>query len=152
MKVDGRCHCGRVTYEAEINPDHVVICHCTDCQQQTSSAFSLGMPVDKNGFSLEGQPAVMTKTAESGNESRAYRCPTCAVWTHTTTDGSPDMVIVRPSTLDDTRWVKPVAQIFVRSAMPWAKLTVPHSYEEEFDDPAEIVETFRSSGILDTIS
>ena len=62
------------------------------------------------------------------------------------------MVIVRPSTLDDTRWVKPVAQIFVRSAMPWAKLTVPHSYEEEFDDPAEIVETFRSSGILDTIS
>ena len=58
------------------------------------------------------------------------------------------MVVVRPSTLDDADWVKPVAQIFVRSAMPWAKLVVPHSYEKEFDDPAEIVATFRSSGIF----
>jgi len=152
FRMTGGCRCGAIRYDVTTAPLFVMACHCTDCQQQTSSAFSLGMPVDKDGFALEGQPAVMTKTADSGNESRAYRCPTCAVWTHTTTDGSPDMVIVRPSTLDDTRWVKPVAQIFVRSAMPWAKLTLPHSYEEEFDDPAEIVETFQSSGILDTIS
>ena len=28
MKIDGKCHCGNVTYEAEVNPDFVVICHC----------------------------------------------------------------------------------------------------------------------------
>src|SRR5262245_4627881 len=38
MKVDGRCHCGYITYEAEIDPEKVMICHCTDCQTLTGSA------------------------------------------------------------------------------------------------------------------
>lgn len=150
--IDGGCRCGALRYAVTTAPLFVMACHCTDCQQQTSSAFSLGMAVDKQGFSLHGEPLVFTKTAESGHESHSYRCPTCAVWTHTMTDGSPDMVVVRPSTLDDTDWVEPVAQIFVRSAMPWAKLDVPHSYAKEFDDPSEIVATFRSSGMLDKVS
>ena len=130
-------------------PLFVMACHCTDCQEQTASAFSLGMPVEAKAFALSGEPVVIAKTSDSGNESRAYRCPVCAVWTHTTTDGSPDLVVVRPSTLDDTDWVKPVAQIFVRSALPWARLDVPHSYDKEFDDPSEIVATFRSSAVLE---
>lgn len=39
MKIDGRCHCGYISYEAEINPETVVICHCTDCQTLSDSAF-----------------------------------------------------------------------------------------------------------------
>lgn len=147
----GGCRCGAVRYQVTTAPLFVMACHCRDCQQQTSSAFSLGMPVKKDGFSLTGEPIVIRKMADSGNESRGYRCATCGVWTHTTTDGSPDLVVVRPSTLDEADWVEPVAQIFVRSAMPWAKLDVAHSYETEFDDPTEIVVTFRSSGILDKV-
>jgi hypothetical protein len=33
MKVDGGCHCGYITYEAEADPEKTTICHCTDCQQ-----------------------------------------------------------------------------------------------------------------------
>jgi hypothetical protein len=32
MKIDGSCHCGCITYEAEIDPTKVMICHWTDCQ------------------------------------------------------------------------------------------------------------------------
>ena len=39
MQIDGGCHCGHVKYEAEIDPDKVVICHCTDCQRLTGSAY-----------------------------------------------------------------------------------------------------------------
>ena len=28
MKIDGRCHRGCITYEAEIDPEKVLICHC----------------------------------------------------------------------------------------------------------------------------
>jgi len=39
MRIDGRCHCGYITYEAEIDPEKVMICHCTDCQTLSGSAF-----------------------------------------------------------------------------------------------------------------
>jgi len=31
MRVDGGCLCGQVSYEAEVDPARVAICHCTDC-------------------------------------------------------------------------------------------------------------------------
>ena len=39
MKIDGGCHCGYIAYEAEVDPDKVRICHCTDCQTLSGSAF-----------------------------------------------------------------------------------------------------------------
>jgi hypothetical protein len=39
MKIDGRCHCGFNFYEAEIDPEGVMICHCADCQTPTGSTF-----------------------------------------------------------------------------------------------------------------
>ena len=39
MKVDGGCHCVYIKYEAEIDPEKVSICHCTDCQTGSGSAY-----------------------------------------------------------------------------------------------------------------
>ena len=39
MHIDGGCHCGFIKYEAEIDPNAVRICHCTDCQTLTGSAY-----------------------------------------------------------------------------------------------------------------
>jgi hypothetical protein len=40
MKVEG---CGQITFEAEINPEAVRICHCTDCQTLTGSAYRVNV-------------------------------------------------------------------------------------------------------------
>ena len=37
MKIDGRCHCGFITFEAEADPDKTAICHCADCQSFSGS-------------------------------------------------------------------------------------------------------------------
>ena len=34
-KVQGRCHCGAISYEAEVEPCTAYICHCQDCQMLT---------------------------------------------------------------------------------------------------------------------
>jgi hypothetical protein len=39
MKIDGACHCGYIRIEAEADPEKTTICHCTDCQTGTGSAF-----------------------------------------------------------------------------------------------------------------
>ena len=71
MEIDGQCHCGRVTYEAEIDPAKVSICHCTDCQTLSGSAFRVNIQAPAEHFVLlSGTPKSYVKTAESGNKRR----------------------------------------------------------------------------------
>ena len=44
MKVNGACHCKRITYEAEVEPERSSICHCTDCQALTGGAYRTSVP------------------------------------------------------------------------------------------------------------
>jgi hypothetical protein len=78
MKIDGGCHCGYITYVAEIDPDKVGICHCTDCQTLSGSAFRVSVPAAREAFSLRGgEPKIYVKTAESGAKRAQGFCPEC---------------------------------------------------------------------------
>src|SRR5687768_5530242 len=69
MKIDGSCHCGRIAYEAEVDPAKVSICHCSDCQTLTGTAFRVTIPVAEANFRLlSGEPKIYVKVAESGNK------------------------------------------------------------------------------------
>ena len=71
MKIDGACHCGNITYTAEIDPENVGLCHCTDCQTLSGSAFRTSVRANKETFHLAGgQPKIYVKTAESGTSAR----------------------------------------------------------------------------------
>src|SRR6478752_958521 len=68
MKIDGACHCGYIRVEGEADPEKTTVCHCTDCQVSTGSAFRVNVPVPGATFRITGQPATYLKTtAESGN-------------------------------------------------------------------------------------
>ena len=45
MKIDGACHCGYIRVEGEADPEKTTVCHCTDCQVGTGSAFRVNVPV-----------------------------------------------------------------------------------------------------------
>ena len=71
MKIDGRCHCGYISYEAEIDPDTVAICNCTDCQSLSGSAFRTVVPTKKGSFKLlSGELKVYVKTERVGISGR----------------------------------------------------------------------------------
>ena len=68
MKIDGSCHCGYITYEAEVDPEKTSICHCADCQTLSGAPFRASVAVAAADFRfLTGEPAVYVKTADSGN-------------------------------------------------------------------------------------
>src|ERR1700733_1466419 len=63
MKIDGRCHCGYISYEAEIDPEKVIICHCTDCQILAGSAFRTAAFTREGTFKLlSGDPKISFRT------------------------------------------------------------------------------------------
>ena len=52
LSLAGSCQCGKIRYEITEAPQLVYTCHCTDCQQITSSAFSLGIALPEAGLRL----------------------------------------------------------------------------------------------------
>ena len=133
MKITGSCHCGAITYEAEVDPGKVSVCHCTDCQRLTSSAFSLGMVVSDKAFRLMGvEPRPLQRTADSGRVNTRLVCPECGSWVC----GTPreGVVRVRAGTLDDTSWLRPTRHVWTRSKQPW--ITLPEGDQVFATQPA----------------
>src|SRR6516225_3126960 len=88
MKIDGACHCGYIRVEGEADPEKTTVCHCTDCQVGTGSAFRVNVPVPGATFRITGQPATYLKTtAESGNRRLQAFCPRCGSPIYSTSPG-----------------------------------------------------------------
>ena len=48
-KLDGSCLCGSVTYGCgDAEPLAMAVCHCTDCQKQTGTTFSMVVVVPRD--------------------------------------------------------------------------------------------------------
>jgi hypothetical protein len=120
MHIDGGCHCGNITYEAEIDPDAVSICHCTDCQHLTGSAYRVTVRVGKDDFKLRGKPKIYIKTADSGNKRAHAFCPECGTPLYaTSTDADPQIFGLRVGTARQRAQLPPKKQGWFRSALPW---------------------------------
>ena len=101
MHIDGGCHCGNITYEADINPEAVSLCHCSDCQTMTGTAYRVNVRVKKANFKLSGgKLKLYVKTAESGNKRTQAFCPECGTPIYSTTnDADPQEFGLRVGTV-----------------------------------------------------
>lgn len=123
MRIDGACQCGSIRYEAEIDPETVKICYCTDCQALSGSAFVVVVRGEEKDFRLlSGKLATGQKVAESGNKREIAFCPDCsAVFYTTTVGGGPRLLSIRVGTVNQRDALPPKGQIWYRSAVPWAR-------------------------------
>jgi hypothetical protein len=120
MRIDGACHCGLITYQADIDPEQVEICHCTDCQSLSASAFRVVVPAAAEKFSISGEPTVYVKTAESGARRVQTFCPRCGSAIYSTTaDERPTSYNIRVGTIRQRNELSPRAQYWTRSAQQW---------------------------------
>lgn len=120
MHVDGRCHCGFVTYEAEVDPEQSEICHCTDCQTLTGTAFRVSVPAPAANFRLlGGEPAIYVRVADSGNRRAQAFCPRCATPLWSTQEKNSTSYTLRVGALKQRDRLPPRRQYWVRSAQHW---------------------------------
>lgn len=123
MKIDGGCHCGHVTYKAEINTDVIRICHCTDCQKMSGSAFRAVVPTKEAAFTLLANPPKdYIKQSESGNPRIQAFCPECGTHLYATSidNVGERMFNIRLGTINQKDQLTPTDQIWCRSAQSWA--------------------------------
>ena len=120
--IQGGCLCGAVRYSASGDPAFVGVCHCTDCQKFTGSAFAAVVGVPKPAVSVQGEMASYTKPGDSGQPIHRRFCPKCGSSVLDEADALPNIVMIAAGTLDDPGWVAPRLQIYCDSAQPWVEL------------------------------
>lgn len=122
MKVDGACHCGEIAWEAEIDPDAILVCHCTDCQVLSGGPFRWGTLVAKDKFAIRrGSPSHYRKIAASGAARLLAFCGTCGTPLYGTQADKPVSYSLRLGSARQVRQLRPSAQMWVDSAAPWAR-------------------------------
>ena len=122
MKVHGRCHCGEITYEAEVDPAQASICHCTDCQILTGTAYRVSAPAKAADFRiLNGVPKIYVKTAESGNARAQAFCGTCGTPIYASDVRNPAFFNLRVGAMAERAQLPPQRQIWCRSALDWVQ-------------------------------
>ena len=122
MKIDGQCSCGAIKIEGEADPERVQICHCTDCQTSTGTAFRVSIPVPGTTFKMTGQPNYYLKTtADSGKPRLQAFCGSCASPIYSTTpgEGVQPSYMVRVGILRQRDQLVPRRQNWFRSARSW---------------------------------
>jgi hypothetical protein len=120
MKIDGGCHCGAITYEAEIDPAKITICHCTDCQRTSGSPYRVGVPAPAATFKMSGTPSAYIKTAESGTKRLQAFCGHCGSPLYSAAPNDPPVYNLRLGSIRQRAELKPVRQQWCRSALDWS--------------------------------
>jgi hypothetical protein len=123
MKITGGCHCGKITYEATANLDNVLICHCTDCQTLSGSAFRTVVSSEVDAFTfITGEPKVYVKTAAGGGKRVQTFCENCGspIYSTSVEDG-PKSYAIRLGTVDQRNLLTPNRQKWFRSSQPWTQ-------------------------------
>ena len=125
LPLKGGCQCGRQRYSISAMPLTLYACHCTDCQKQSSSAFGMSLILARDDLEfLQGGDALKTwdTRGENGAIKRCAFCPDCGSRLyHGTAEPKAD-ISVKAGSLDDTRWLRPVAHIWLDSAQPWVEI------------------------------
>ncbi len=117
--IEGSCQCGRVRYKLLKKPDTMYACHCKACQKLSTSAFSITAFVKAEDFEVEGEMNEWGRLADSGNKNHAKFCPTCGNRIYHFNPDKPEMIKLKPASMDDTSWIKPSAHIWLCEKQDW---------------------------------
>ena len=121
MKINGSCHCGAITYVAELDPASVGICHCVDCQALSASAFRTLAIVQSDRFELlTGAPKHYVKVGDSGNPRVQAFCPDCGSSLYScSVEDKPAAYNLRAGTIRQRAELAPSFECWTRSRLQW---------------------------------
>ena len=122
-KIKGGCLCGNVRYESTAEPLMIVACHCTHCQKQSGTAFSMNIGVPGDSVTVTGESfCTYEDTGTTGQPILRKFCGNCGSPILSDVKAAGGVYFIKAGTLDDTSWVVPSAEIWCDSKASWGAL------------------------------
>jgi hypothetical protein len=120
ITIDGGCHCGRIRFQAEVDPERVALCHCDDCQALTGTAFRTTVATTRDKLQIQGETKVYVKVGDSGRRRFQHFCPDCGSHLFVHGEGeTADAWGIRWGGVSQRDQLAPKRQMWRRSAAPW---------------------------------
>jgi hypothetical protein len=117
MMLTGGCYCGAIRYEAEGEPWHATICHCSICRRTSAAPAVAWFTVKRANFRLlAGGPA---RFRSSANATRTF-CPACGTPLTFQSERQPEEIDVTTCSLDDPEQVPPRSRTWRASGISWS--------------------------------
>jgi hypothetical protein len=113
--ISGKCLCGAVTYEADVEPMVTANCHCTDCRGATGAAYSTISFFKSADVTISGETKTYEHTADSGHHMTKHFCPNCGSQLFGVNSAREGMIGIRAGTIEQTDLVKPARNVYVSS-------------------------------------
>jgi hypothetical protein len=116
MSYQGGCHCGQARYEVGGDPQHVSICHCSDCRKSAGAPFVSWAAFASAHFKFSGE---ISSFNSSGAAFRHF-CPKCGTGLFYINEQMlPGLVDIQTGTLDDPEALVPVAHVQAAEQLHW---------------------------------
>ena len=131
----GSCQCGDVKYEVTDKPLLTVAFHCKDCQKLSTSAFSISMILNRSGFKiLSGELKSWKRTTAAGGIAICWFCPSCGNRIFHENPEMPNLIRLKPGTLEDTSVLEPQAHVWTCREQRWlSRFTELPKFERQPD-------------------
>lgn len=113
----GGCHCGACRYQAQGQPLHHTLCHCTDCRRHAGAPIVGWVAFPQSAVTVtRGKPTVY----HSSEHGRRHFCPTCGTGLfYYNEETLPGIMDLQTATLDDPEALTPDAHIQVAERIAW---------------------------------
>lgn len=117
MERSGGCHCGAIRYQVSGEPQHVALCHCSDCRRNAGApVVSWAAFADDELELTQGKPVTFNS---SGAAMRSF-CGTCGTGLfYRNAEVLPGIVDIQSVTLDDAEALPPGAHIQTAERLHW---------------------------------
>ena len=103
-------------------PALIFNCHCEDCQHFSGAPCTTALIVTEDDLIVEGELTGFTTVGDNGGAVHRYFCPKCGTPVIVKPEVFSGMKALKASSLDDSSWVRPQMDIFLKSKQPWIEL------------------------------
>lgn len=120
---EGTCQCGEVSYRVKGESHNLFVCHCAECQKQSSSAFGMALWITNYELeALSGRLSSWSRETPSNQQITGRFCSNCGSRIFHEGSATPTVISIKPGTLHNTRNLRPVAHIWIENAQPWVHI------------------------------
>jgi hypothetical protein len=115
------CSCGQLSAVCTGEPRSVSLCHCSECQRRTGSAFGIAVFFGRENVKTAGQFQTFTRASDSGHAVTFHFCPNCGASVFWEPSRKKDEIAVAYGAFADQDFPPPSKEVYVELRHPWVR-------------------------------